>query len=157
MTYKIIIVALLSVFLFSIGYGTENIYTWKDEQGVLHITDNRPPYGAEIIDVSPSYRKAAEEIQAQRLIRQKSLFQKQERQRMREEAVQARRVEAEALQLAEESLQQAESLRQVKGKLEKKRRYYRKAERYEKKAEEALKKAEAAGKKAEMLEKRLSE
>ncbi len=77
MTYKIIIVAILSVFLSSIGYGGDNIYTWKDEQGVLNITDYVPPYGAEIINISPSPREAAEKLQAQRLIRQKRLLQEQ--------------------------------------------------------------------------------
>ena len=62
MTYKVIILIILSAFFSSISYGAENIYTWKDEQGVLNITDQSPPDGVEIIDISPSNKKAAEEI-----------------------------------------------------------------------------------------------
>ena len=156
MTYKILLVAILSVFLTSISYGTDNIYTWIDDQGVLYITDYVPPYGVEIIDVSPSRREAAKKIQGQRLLQQEKMLQAQERQEMRVEAALARRVEVEALKTAEESIQRAEELRQqVKGSLKKRRRYYRRAEQYEQKAEEALKKAEVAGRRAEILEKML--
>ena len=53
MKYKIIILAILSVFLCNSSYSGEELYTWKDKQGGIHYTEQRPPDGAEILDISP--------------------------------------------------------------------------------------------------------
>ena len=67
MRIRLIILALATVLAWDIGYCQDNIYTWRDKNGVLNITDVPPPQGAEILDISPSYRQQAEKYQRQRL------------------------------------------------------------------------------------------
>jgi Zn-dependent protease with chaperone function len=57
-----------------ICYGQEYIYTWKDKNGVLNITDYAPPTDAQILDISPSYREEAEKYR-----RQQRMFQERAR------------------------------------------------------------------------------
>lgn len=126
-----------------------------DEQGVLNITDQSPPDGAEIIEVSPSNRKAAEKIQRERLIRQERRLQEQDRLKINHKAIQARKIEAEAQKKGVDLYQQAISENEAKGTKRKRRWSRRKAGKYYKDAQDAFKRAETARKQAEVLEKRL--
>mgnify|MGYP005621352413 CR=1 FL=1 len=99
-----IFMAMLSVFLWlGFGYCGENIYTWKDRDGVLNITDHAPPSGAEIIDISPSYREKTEELWHQRRIRQQEIAESEQR-RLREQQAEAERKEAASRKRAEQQL-----------------------------------------------------
>jgi hypothetical protein len=159
MKYKIILLAILSVFLCNISYGGAVLFTWEDEQGGLHITDERPPIGAKILEISPTNIKTNEEMQRQRLIDQinhQKIRQDSERENIKIQAAQARKIEADSLRTADKLLKQADELRTKKGNtLRRRRRYRRKLAKYEKRAQEMLMRAESAGKQAESLERQL--
>ncbi|GAB4336681.1 MAG: hypothetical protein Kow0089_07260 [Desulfobulbaceae bacterium] len=110
MRKTVILPVLLSLFLSIPAPGAENIYTWRDEQGILNITDQPPPAGAEILDVSPSRRNEAEQLQRARMKRLEQIRGEQERARIREQLLRARQTEKEALQAAEAAKQQADLL-----------------------------------------------
>ncbi len=156
MRYRVILAAVVSVFLWTISYGAENIYTWRDKNGVLNITDQAPPDGVEILDVSPSYRKKAAQQEQSRQVRRQKSYQYTNQKILQQKADQARKQEAEALQRADELYSKAQAASEVKGKRKKKRRFYRRARRYQKQAEEAVAQAERAAKQAEKYEKQLS-
>ena len=156
MTYKVIAIAILSVFLAGISYGAENIYTWIDKQGVLNITDQHPPDGAEIIDISPSHRKEAERIEQERFIQYENMLREQEQQRMKTQISQKRKIEAEEQKKADELYHQALSENEVKGTRRIKRWSYRKARIHYREALHASDKAEKARRQADELEKQLS-
>jgi hypothetical protein len=97
MRIRIIILALVSVILWDNGYCADNIYTWRDKNGVLNITDYAPPHDAEILEISPSYRDKAEEYWRQRRLHQERIDQTAQQKRMEEQAAEARKKEAEQL------------------------------------------------------------
>ena len=60
---KLSVVLLLILFAGS-NLGAQKLYTWTDEKGVLHITDNPPPKRARIKDVTKYREKTPQEIDA---------------------------------------------------------------------------------------------
>jgi len=152
------IIGVLFLFLTSVNHGAENIYTWKDKEGVVNITDQPPPPGAEIIDVSPSYRKEAEELQRERMNRIDKIRQDRDRQQQMNQLSELRKIEKEALQAAEEFMELANnsySRAERAQDKERNRRLKSKGQGYETKYKEALARAEKAKNEAEMLEKSL--
>lgn len=99
----IVILSLASIMLWESGYCAENIYTWRDKNGVLNITDHAPPPGAEILEISPSHREKAEEYWRQRRLQQERIDQAGQRKEMEDQAAAARKKEAEAEQRASQT------------------------------------------------------
>lgn len=102
MKIGIIILSLASILLWESGYCAESIYTWRDKNGVLNITDYAPSPGAEILEISPSYRDKAEEYWRQRRLLQERIDQAGQRKKTEEQAAAARKKEAEAQQRADQ-------------------------------------------------------
>lgn len=83
-----------------------NVYTWTDKDGVVHITDQPPPAGAEVVDVIPYQKQApaqTEEIDR----RQQELREQVIRDDQRREAEAARRRAREAEKRAQEAVERA--------------------------------------------------
>lgn len=155
MTVKIIAIALLSVFLSCFSYGSENLYTWIDEQGVLNITDTYPPAGAKIIDTSPSYRQQAEEIEKARfLLEQKRLLELNQK-RIEAQLVQAERIKTDAQKKTDELMQKAIYENEKKGTRRTMRWARRKARMYYHEALQASQQAEKAQSQIDMLKEKL--
>lgn len=123
MQIRLFILALAIVLLWDNGYGQDNIYTWRDKDGVLNITDVPPPQGAEILEISPSYREQAEEYWRQRQLHQERRRQA-EQQRMEEQTAEAERREAEARQEAELLREIEQKVKEAKPPAKKKRGGY---------------------------------
>ena len=152
MTFKVIAVAIMSILLAGISYGADSLYTWIDDKGVLNITDQYPPEGAQIIDVSPSYREDAEKIEQERLSRKQMWLREQEEQKINKELLQQQKVEAEQQKKADELYQQAVLGNNKKGTRRTRRWARRKAEKDYLESQQASEKAEEARKQVEALE-----
>ena len=152
MTFKVIAVAIMSILLAGISYGADSLYTWIDDKGVLNITDQYPPEGAQIIDVSPSYREDAEKIEQERLSRKQMWLREQEEQKINKELLQQQKVEAEQQKKADELYQQAVLENNKKGTRRTRRWARRKAEKDYLESQQASEKAEEARKQVEALE-----
>lgn len=112
MHLRIIILTLATVLLWNSGYCEENIYTWKDKNGVLNITDYPPPPEAEILDISPSHREKTEEYWRQRQLQQERIEQAEQRKKQEEQAAEARAKEAEAYREADQLLKRAQEVKE---------------------------------------------
>lgn len=159
MTKKAIIIAVLSVFLSSFSYGAdnENIYTWKDKNGVINITDTPPPSSAELIATSPSYRKKAERIEEQYQLNKEKRLQYQKKTILKEKAAQARAREKKLRRDGDNFLKQAVELndkwkfrRNAYGRINQNR-----VKMYKQKADDAYNQAEKEKKLVEMYEREL--
>ena len=72
---------LLSVFIFCLtvlvavpaSMGQDKVYTWIDENGVLHYTNTEPPEGATIIDTEKELPHDAQKARQQEMERQRYL------------------------------------------------------------------------------------
>lgn len=123
MYIRIIILALATGLLWNSGYCEENIYTWKDKNGVLNITDYPPPPEAEILDISPSHRAKAEEYWRQRQLQQERMEQAEQRRIQEEQAAEARTKEAEAYREADRLLKKAQEVKEEQRPPRKRRGY----------------------------------
>ena len=66
-----LIVSLLVILSVASPLNAKKLYTWTDEKGVTHITDQPPPQSAEIKDVSTYREKTPQELEAIRLEKEK--------------------------------------------------------------------------------------
>ncbi len=55
-----LLIVFLVLFTNSQAYCERNIYTWKDADGTLNITDKEPPDGVEIIYIRPALKKTTD-------------------------------------------------------------------------------------------------
>lgn len=152
MTIKITFMILLYVLLTGISYGAGNIYTWIDDQGVLNITDARPPAGAKIIDTSPSYREQAMQIEQAKRERQQARIRELARQNIEKLVDQYRKKEAAAREKADALHDKAETLDQDKGTWRYRRWAHRRAKVLSRQADQADDNADMAAQKAEKYE-----
>jgi hypothetical protein len=113
-----IVLFLATFLLWDCGYGEEFIYTWKDEKGVLNITDYAPPTGSEILDISPSHREKAEEYWRQRQLQQERMYQAEQQRKMEQQAA-----EAETYREADQLLERAEEKKEIAPPVKKKKGY----------------------------------
>ncbi|MBU0480293.1 MAG: DUF4124 domain-containing protein [Proteobacteria bacterium] len=125
--HPIFLAAALSAFFFGVCYGGDELFTWKDEQGGLHITDVRPPVGAEIINISPNNLKAAEEVQRQRLLRQEKIREEKIRQDREREIINNKVAEAIEKKAAIRKANEEIEKEKAKKRREKRRRRRHKA------------------------------
>lgn len=156
MVLQILFLALALVLPWGLAHGEEYIYTWKDRNGVLNITDYAPPPGAEILEISPSHRKEAEEYWRRRQMLREKAERAAQQKRMQQAAAGAAQSEADARQEADAYFEQAgQMVEGVKGSGEKKRRYFRRAKRLADHGEKKIHEAERRRKEAERLKKKL--
>ena len=105
-TYLVIIL----VFCATTVFGAErNIYTWTDERGNLHVTDEPPPDSATVKEVETYRDQSADEAESI----EQELQQREERRReegLQDEVAQAQRNAAEAEQNAEKAMERAREL-----------------------------------------------
>ena len=171
MRYLLVGVTLTVFFFTAAGLMADKVYTWTDENGNLHITEQPPPQNARVKNVlqyKPESEKTIQEQEHQEQLTDKAL----EKKRRRQEAQQARadaekaRQQADAARLrAQETARQSEEFIKTHDT----NQYMRIAFKYkikkaiedarlaEEQARLAEKKAAAAEKRAELAERRLKE
>jgi len=148
MQYLIILITAISVLFWNTGYCEDNIYTWKDKNGVLNITDAPPPAGAELIETSPGHREEALEILRQQQILQEKRAHFQREIELEQQAAREKKQNLEAQEEAAALMEEAEEMREgVSGGLRKRSRYERRAQRLEEQAQEILENPDLAGEK----------
>lgn len=156
MTGKIILTAVLTLFLAGICFGAQFNYTWKDAQGNLSVTDYPPPEGAEIIDISiiagPEQQRIAPVQQQDGPPGQSAT-----RSRLVAEAAVLRNQETSLRQQAAGLAEEAEEQRRLGRKHHYKERYQRRAGLKDREAEELIRQADALSGKAESLERQAAE
>lgn len=155
---KYLIAAALLIFcLFSVSLtDAQKLYTWTDEDGVLHITEQPPPKKTRIEDVMTFKERSPEELEAiQRekdkirrdYKRQEQLDQEQED---RLKATQAAEQAKQAKERAEKEYDYNKEYIERLGSTKRKRKQFRKKiERLKKESEEAFAEAQKAAQKAE--------
>ena len=152
---KLSVVLLLILFAGS-NLGAQKLYTWTDEKGVLHITDNPPPKRARIKDVTKYREKTPQEIDA--IQREKEdlrrKYEKEEQiERARKSELQAR----EADQRANEAVKQAqekyehnlEYIKRLSTTRDKRKQFRKKIQRLKDESEAAQTEAQMAAKQAQ--------
>ena len=149
-------VALL-VILSSASYlNAQKLYTWTDEKGVLHITNQPPPKSAKVKDVTTYKEKTPQELDATQLETEK-LRQKYKKEEQIERARQAELQAREADERAKEAMQEAqevyeynrEYVRKLSTTREKRKQFRKKIQRLKNEAEVSQAKAQAAVQQAE--------
>jgi hypothetical protein len=154
----------LSVFFWTSGYSDNTLYTWKDDQGTLNITDTAPPDGAEIIDISPAATPPKKKTSPAKIEKnekgktaKKTKAMSMEKKELLSRAAKLRDQEASAVKQREELLAEIESWEAKKGTKRKRRRNKRNINKLQQEVEQVSQEAETAGRKAAALEKKAAE
>ncbi len=137
----------------------EAIYTWKDEQGVLNITDAPPPAGAVVLDVSPvphdpvrkNKKKSAQQVVPPS---PSQVTISPEKQRLLDQAAAYRKQEEEAYQRGVALQAEIEEWQAKSGTKRKRRRNNRKIKKFNERFIAVNNEIETAATKAEELEKK---
>lgn len=159
---------LTAVFLMAIlgaaHLSAQQIYTWTDENGVMHITDQPPEQKSRVQDVIEYKAKSPQEQEA--IERRKQQMQEQYRRFEKREAARQTAIEArEADQRAQEAFQKAqqetaqnqEYLQRLSNRKWKRKQFRKKIERIRKETEAAQNDARAAAEQAEAAAKKARE
>ena len=134
----------------------QKIYTWTDEKGVLHITEQPPPEKAKVEDVMTFKERSPEELEA--IQRKKNNirrdYEKQEQLDQEEEArIKATQAEEQAKEAKEKAEKEyeynKEYIERLSSTKRKRRQFRKKIERLKKESEESFAEAEEAAKRAE--------
>jgi hypothetical protein len=144
--------------------GAQKLYTWTDENGVLHITDHPPPRSAQIEDVVTYKERTPEEQQAidrrKRELR-RELDQEDQQVRAREAQLKARQAEEEAqksLEQAEEEYEQNKAyIDRLSNRKWKRKQFRKKIDRLKKETEESYAEAKEAAERAEAAKKKAAQ
>ncbi len=153
-------VLLVCIFTASV-LGAQKLYTWTDENGVLHITDHPPPQRAQIEDVVTYRERTPEEQQAidrrKRELR-RELDQDDQQVKAQEAQLKARQAEEEAqksLEQAEEEYEQNKAyIDRLSNRKWKRKQFRKKIERLKKETEESFAEAKEAAEQAEAAKKK---
>lgn len=159
------ICSLTTVFLMAIlsaaHLNAQQIYTWTDENGVTHITDQAPPQKSSVQNVIEYKAKPPQEQEA--IERQKQQMQEQYRRFEKRKAARQTAIEArEADQRAQEAFQKAqqetthnqEYLQRLSNRKWKRKQFRKKIERIKNETEAAQNEAKAAAEQAEAAAKK---
>jgi len=145
------------------GYAADAIYTWKDKNGVLNITDAPPPAGAVVLDVSPVTHGQTPQKKNDKKAGSNSSADQQnpaqitispEKQRLLNEAAKYRKLEAEAVQRGKELQAEIEAWQAKSGTKRKRRRNNRQIKKFNERINAVNKEIKEAGAKAAELEER---
>lgn len=161
------LIAAFAFFIAVSGAGelmAQRLYTWTDEQGVTHITDDPPPQNARVKNVTVYTEKSPQEIDAIEL--KKRQLREQQEQFDRREAAQRSAVEArEAQQRAQEAMQKVqeqtehnqEYIRRLSSTKNKRKQFRKKIQRIKNETEAAQNDAKAAQEEAEAAAKKANQ
>ncbi len=134
----------------------QQIYTWTDENGIIHITDQAPPKKARVEDITkyeekPPQEEAAIETRKQQI--RKDIEQRDKVEEARRAAIEAREAEkraAEAMEKAREETQANEDyVRYLSNRRWKRKKFKKRIERIKIETEASQAQAEAAVKEAQ--------
>lgn len=158
MKFFSLMVGLLLSLLITINLNAQKLYTWTDENGVLHITDQPPSKINKVkdIEVIQYQEKSLQELEAienKKKILQRKLNKEKLIEKARRAEIQAR----EADERAQKSLQQArekyeynrEYIRRLTSTKNKRKKFRKRVLRLKAEAEADLAKTEAAAEQAE--------
>ena len=152
LTATILLVIVLSVS----STDAQKIYTWTDENGVLHITEQPPPEKAKVEDVMTFKERSPEELEA--IQRKKNNirreFEKQEQlDREQDAQLKAEQADKQAKEAKEEAEKEyeynKEYIKRLSSTKRKRRQFRKKIERLKNDSEESFAEAEEAAKRAE--------
>ena len=153
-------VVLFCIFTASL-LGAQKLYTWTDENGILHITDHPPTQTAQIEEVVTYKERTPEEQQAidrrKRELR-RELDQDDQRVKAQEAQLKARQAEEEAqksLEQAEEEYEQNKAyIDRLSNRKWKRKKFRKKIDRLKKETEESFAEAKEAAEQAEAAKKK---
>ena len=152
-------VMLFSLFTASL-LGAQRLYTWTDENGVLHITDHPPPQRAQIEEVVTYKERTPEELNAiQR--RKDKLRRELEQEKQQDDSRDAQLKAQEADEEAQKALEQAEKeyeknkayIDRLSNRSWKRKQFRKKINRLKKETEESFAEAKSAAERAEEAKK----
>jgi len=156
-------IILFSLFAATI-LGAQKLYTWTDENGVLHITEQPPPNSAKVENVMTYKEKTPEELEA--IKREKDNirreFERQEQlDRKQEAGVKAKQDEEQAKKAKEKAETEynynKEYIKRLSSTKRKRRQFRKKIERLKKETEQSFDEAKSAAEKAEEAKKAANE
>ena len=141
--------------------GAQKLYTWTDENGVLHITDHPPPQRAQIEEVVTYKERTPEEQQAidrrKRELRREldQDFQQVKSQEAQLKAKQAEEAAQKSLEQAEEKYEQNKAyIDRLSNRKWKRKQFRKKIDRLKKETEESYAEAKEAAEQAEAAKKK---
>ena len=156
MKYFIATTIILFSLLAATILGAQKLYTWTDENGVLHITEQPPPNSAKVEDVITYREKTPEELAAieRRKEKIRREFERQEQlDREQEAGVKAKQDEEQAKKAKEKAEKEynynKEYIKRLSSTKRKRRQFRKKIERLKKETEQSFDEAKSAAEKAE--------
>ena len=135
--------------------GAQKLYTWTDENGVLHITEQPPPKSAKVEDVVTYKERTPEELEAiernkDNIRREFGQAQLDREQEARLKAKQAEEQAKKAKDKAEKEYEyNKEYIKRLSSTKRKRRQFRKKIERLKKETEQSFDEAKSAAEKAE--------
>jgi hypothetical protein len=146
---------LFSLFAASL-LGAQKLYTWTDENGVLHITEQPPPKSAKVEDVRTYKERTPEELEAIER-RKEKLRRELERENQLEKKREAQLKAQEADDEAQKALGQAEEdyeknkayIDKLSNRKWKRKKFRKRIDRLKKETEEGFTEAQSAAERAE--------
>ena len=148
-------IILFSLFAATI-LGAQKLYTWTDENGVLHITEQPPPKSAKVENVMTYRKKTPEELAA--IERRKEKIRREfERQEQLDQGQKAGLKAKQDEELAKKAKEKAEKeynynkeyIKRLSSTKRKRRQFRKKIERLKKETEQSFDEAKSAAEKAE--------
>jgi len=144
--------------------GAQKLYTWTDENGVLHITDQPPPQKAQIEDVMTYKERTPEELEAVQR-RKDQLRRKLDQDLQLEKAREDRQAAQEAAEDAQAAKEQADKeyeenkayIDKLSNRKWKRKKFRKKIDRLKKETEESYAEAQNAAERAEEAQKKAVE
>jgi len=134
----------------------QRLYTWTDENGILHITDQPPPDWAEVIDVETYKERTPAELEAIERIKnkeQREFDRYLQRENEREAALKARKADEDAQKAREQAKEDYDTNKAYIDKLSnrrwKRKKFRKRIERLRKETEESFAKAKSAAEQTE--------
>ena len=141
--------------------GAQKVYTWTDENGVLHITDHPPPQRAQLEEVVTYKERTPEELNAIKRRKNKlrrELDQDFQQVKTREAQLKAKQAEEEAQKTLEQAEEEYEENKAYIDKLSnrkwKRKKFRKKIDRIKKETEESYAEAKSAAERAEEAKKK---
>ena len=141
--------------------GAQKLYTWTDENGALHITDQPPPQKAQLEEVVTYKERTPEELNA--IERRKNKLRREldqdfQQVKTREAQLKAKQAEEEAQKTLEQAEEEYEENKAYIDKLGnrkwKRKKFRKKIDRIKKETEESYAEAKSAAERAEEAKKK---
>jgi len=140
-------ILLFSLFAATI-LGAQKLYTWTDENGVLHITEQPPPKSAKVEDVVTYKERTPEELEA--IERNKDNIRREFGQAQLDREQEARLKAKQAEEQAKKEYEyNQEYIKRLSSTKRKRRQFRKKIERLKKETEQSFDEAKSAAEKAE--------